>query len=380
MTDTEEWSWPLLHEAQRLALLDILVHGARSRADVARRIGLTRASLTRLTRDLMELGFITEGQIAQRAGRGRPSEMLEVVPSSAYFVGIKLTGDMLYAELSDLRAQPRAEREVVLRSVDELQVVDLIAKVVDGFRRTESRIAAVGVCLAGDVLHGPDGSAVVVGSHFLGWDEVALQELVSRAVGLPVAVSNDVQALTVGHHWFGAGVGTDELAVIGLGEGIGAGMIVGGELIRGARGHPGKVGHLMVSADGPMCDMGHVGCVSAYVTTPAILAATGMETMTEVLDAAARDDVTAVGALNQAIDALGAAVAHITNLVDPELVVIAGEGIVVARHDQELLAQSIARRLDPTSEPPQVVIPDFRFEDYARGAAVTALRQLLAAP
>ena len=377
MTITAEWFWPQLHEAQRAVLLEILINGSRSRADLARRVGLTRASLTRLTRDLLELGFIEEGVTTPSGVRGRPSEMLNVIPSSAHLIGIKLTGDTLYAELADLSTRPRAVRELPLGSVEVEDVVALIAEVVENFRQDAPNIAAVGVCLAGDVLHGPDGSAVVVGSHFLGWNEVPLQRLLEDALRLSVAVSNDVQALTAGHHWFGAGVGVDQFAVIGVGEGIGAGMIVDGELLRGARGHPGKVGHLALRADGPRCGFGHVGCVSSWVTTPAILQAAGQASIDDVIEAAGQGEPKAVAALDAATDALGTVVAYLTNLVDPELVVIAGEGLHLAQRNPALLDRTIRDRLDPAAEPPRILVPEFGFEDYARGAAVVALRGLL---
>jgi DNA-binding Lrp family transcriptional regulator len=99
----EHWAWPSLHDAQRTVLLEVLFHGSRSRADLARRTGLSRTSLTRLTRDLVELGFVSEGEMALPNGRGRPSEMLDLRPESACFAGIKLTGDALYAAVIDLR-------------------------------------------------------------------------------------------------------------------------------------------------------------------------------------------------------------------------------------------------------------------------------------
>jgi MarR family len=89
------WSWPELHETQRTVLLEILIHGSRSRADLTRRTGLSRSSLSRLTRDLAELGLVVEGKPSSPNGRGRPSEVLHLVPDSAFFVGIKLTGDDL---------------------------------------------------------------------------------------------------------------------------------------------------------------------------------------------------------------------------------------------------------------------------------------------
>jgi len=220
-----DWAWPRLHPGQRLILLDMLLHGARSRAELARRAGLSRTSLTRLTRDLVSFGLIAEGEIAALPGRGRPAEMLHVLPSAAHLVGVRLTGEALYAVAVDLNARPVAERGVELVSREVNDVVALIADVVSSLHAEVSRVAAVGVCLAGDVWFDAAGKASVVGSYFLGWEHVPLQVLLEPAVALPVAVSNDVQALTTGHHWFGQGAGKDSLAVIGYGEGIGARIV-----------------------------------------------------------------------------------------------------------------------------------------------------------
>ena len=236
------WAWPDLHDAQRKVLLEVLINGSTSRAELARRTGLSRTSLTRLTRDLVELGFVTEGETSAPNGRGRPSEILNLEPGSAQFAGVKLTGEALYAVVTDLHANviEIEDRPLVSRYVPD--VVAQIAEIVGRFEAAHPRLASVGVCLAGDVEQ-VRGRSVVVGSHFLGWDDVPLESLVEAETGLPVAISNDVQALTAAHHWFGAGVGRSSLVLIGMGAGIGAGIVVNDELVRGTHGHPGKVGH-----------------------------------------------------------------------------------------------------------------------------------------
>ncbi len=357
-------------------LLDVLVHGERSRAELARRTGLSRTSLSRLTRDLVDLGLIEEGETNPPSGRGRPAEMVRIRPASAQFAGIKLTGERLYAAVTDLHAGLLATEEHPLGSRDPDEVVALIASVAARFRDAHPRLSAVGVCLAGDVTLDA-GRAVVVGSHFLGWDEVPLERLVERATGLPTAIANDVQALTLAHHWFGAGVGRRSLVVIGLGAGIGAGIVVGDELLRGARGHPGKVGHLAITDSGPTCDRGHVGCVSSFVTIPAILANAGTDGFWETLDAAAAGDRRAANALAAAVRALGTVIAELQGLVDPEKIIVTGEGLAIAQYDGALLDASIAARLDPASVSPDLDLHEFHFADYAWGAAISAIRHVV---
>jgi predicted NBD/HSP70 family sugar kinase len=368
-------AWPDLHEAQRTVLLEVLIHGSRSRADLARRTNLSRATLMRLTRGLVELGLVTEGETQAPAGRGRPSEMLHIRSEAAYFVGVKLTGDALYAVVTDLHARILATEERSLPSRDVDSVVRLIAEVVEGFS-AEFALTAVGVCLAGDVTR-ENGRALLLGSHFLGWENVALGELVEAATGLATSISNDVQALTVAHHWFGAGVGCSTMALIGLGAGIGAGLVVGDEVVRGSRGHPGKVGHLFVTDDGPQCDRGHTGCVSAYVTIPAILRNAGTTGFWETLDAAAEGDAASDRALRQAGRALGAVVATLADLIDPQKIIITGEALAVARYAREALDTAVRDRLDPAAEPVTLDVVDFAFADYAWAAAIAGIRHVI---
>lgn len=385
-------AWPDLHEAQRAVLLEVLIHGSRSRAELARRTGLSRATLMRLTRDLVALGLVTEGETpdgsggreARRSieaepavakGRGRPSEYLRLRPSSAYFVGIKLTGDALYAAVTDLHSTVVATDERPLPARDVDTVVGLIATVI-GELAGRYRLTAAGVCLAGDVKQ-HRGRAVVVGSDFLGWDEVAVGELVEGATGLPTAVSNDVQALTLAHHWFGAGVGSSSLVVIGLGAGIGAGLVTDDLLIRGHRGHPGKVGHLFVTDSGPRCDRGHIGCVSAFVTIPAILRNAGTETYSQTLVAAREGDERAGSALRDAGRALGVVIGTVASLLDPDKVIVTGEGLETARFAFAQVESGIAERLDPASEPVGVELHEFRFAEYAWAAAIGAIRHVV---
>lgn len=370
------WSWPALHDAQRGVLLEVLVHGSRSRAELTRRTGMSRASLSRLSRDLVELGVVFEGAAEARPGRGRPSETLHVRADAAQFAGIKLTGNALYAAVVDLSAHVIDTVEYPLPSREVGDVVGLIGTVIEELRRTHSRIAAVGVCLAGDVI-GTDGQRRIVGSHFLGWENIPLADLVSRRTGLPAEIGNDVQSLTAAHHWFGAGRGAASLALVGLGAGIGAGVVVGDEMIRGAHGHPGKVGHMRVSDTGPQCDRGHTGCVSAFVTIPAVERRAGGLPFDEVIAEARRGEEVALRAVNDAVRALGVVIGNLTCIADVEKIIVTGEGLPIAQFDEALLETSIADALDPAAEAPLIELHPFEFADYAWAAAVSAIRLVL---
>ncbi|GAA2725220.1 ROK family transcriptional regulator [Cellulomonas aerilata] len=370
------WAWPSLTSAKRTVLLDVLVHGPRSRSQLTRRTGLSRATLSRLTRDLTEAGLLRDGVPAEVLGPGRPSDVVALRADGGRFVGLKLTGTTLYVVVTDLGAGVLHTEEIGLASRDVDDVVATMAGAVLRARSAFPRVSAVGVCLAGDV-HVVDGSAWVIGSDFLGWDRVPLEAAVVAATGLPTAISNDVQALTVAHHWFGAGRGAASLAVVAVGAGVGAGLVLDGTLLRGAHGRPGKVSHLIVTGGGPRCDRGHVGCASAYVTVPAVLANAGLSSFDDVLRAAEAGERRADRALREAGTALGALAANLVNLIDPEKVVLTGEGRAVGEYARAELDAALRRRLDPSAIAPPVEVHPFAFTDYAWGAAITAIRHLV---
>lgn len=371
--------WPELGATEGRVLLELLLHGAQSRVRIAENLGLSRASLTRAARELVELGLVAEGALESRGTRGRPAEILHVRADSAHFVGAKLTGDELYVVLTDLSARIVDETSVPLPSTD---VDDVVALVAETTRRIVADVrvpAAIGVGLAGDIAL-RDGRALLERSNFLGWHGVPLTGLVAEATGLPATVVNDVQALTGAHHWFG-GLGRHRsLVVYGIGAGIGSGVVLDDEVVGGAHGRAGRIGHNRVGGEGRPCDNGHRDCVHSFVTMPAIEhnAGEGPGGYPAAVARARAGDARALAAFRRAAFALGAVVAESVNAFDPEIVAILGEGLDMLDLAPEELARGLEEYLEQ-GEPGAVRIdrPPFHFDLYARGAAVAAMRELL---
>ncbi|MET0302940.1 MAG: ROK family transcriptional regulator [Microbacteriaceae bacterium] len=370
--------WPALHEAQRAVLIELIVRGSQPRVELARTLGLSRTSLTRLTKELMELGFIEEGESQLRASRGRPPELIDVVKDSAHFFGVKLTGDALYAVVTNLGSEVVDTREVPLVDRDVASVVQLIARTSEEMLAAYPRPGAIGVCLAGDV-EAFDGVDHIIGSSFLGWDDpVPLARLVSQATGLPATVSNDVQALTAAHHWFGVGVGRRSLVVIAVGAGSGSGIVVADDLVTGAHARQGKIGHIIIDAEGDRrCPLGHRGCAGALVSMPGIAqnAGAGANDYAEVLERARGGDERASAAFRDAATSLGAITAQFVNVLDPEKVIITGEGIDMVELARGRFEQSYSDHLDArAARDVEIDVHAFQFAHYAWGAAITAIR------
>ena len=360
------------------ALLQLLVHGAQPRVQLAESLGLSRAQLTRVTADLIRRGVVVEGAAIARETRGRPAETLHARPAAAHFVGVKLTGTEIYFVLVDLAGTIvyESERALATRTVDEVvtSIRELLAAAI---AETGIYPVGVGVAAAGDVVQ-HKGRAVLERSSFLGWDAVPLGHKVEKAVSLPTTVVNDVNALAGAYHWFGAGA-PESMVVCAVGAGIGFAVVVGGEVISGANGRAGRVGHDLVGPGGQRCVNGHTECVHSFVTMPSIEANAGVGPgeYELALSLAREGNPRARKAFRDAATALGVAIASAVNVLDPNVITIMGEGVDMLDLEGREFRRALAERLE-RGYPDEVSIarPPFHFDLYARGAAVAAMREL----
>ena len=362
------------------ALLALISAGPMSRGDLAERLGLSAATTTRTVRPLIEAGLIEEQPPVEVAGPGRPTRLLAVVPSSATVAGIKLTDDRLYAVLTDPLGEVLISDSRPLTDTDAGSVTALIASVVAQLaERSGRRPDAIGISLGAAVV----GRRTVVVASFLGWRDVPLAAMVAEATGLPCVAANDVRAFAYAEAWFGVGRGKDPFALVTLGAGIGCGVVVAGEVVSGAQGAAGSVGHLPVDPSGPSCEIGHPGCARALASTPGILRAAAEHLGCEVeelsLDLLLSPDMRRNNGvddvLRRAVLAIGRVVGTLIAYVDPELVVVSGEGVAVVETYREAFDEEVGGLRHWAAAPVPVLLRPFEFDEWARGAAALALDQ-----
>ena len=365
-------------------LLSLISAGPMSRGDLGERLGLSPATTTRTVRPLIEADLVGEQPPVETGGPGRPTRLLAVVAGSATVAGVKLTADRLYAVLTDPLGEVLVGESLPLTETDPDSVTALIASVVAGLaERSGRRPDAIGISLGAAVV----GRRTVVVASFLGWRDVPLAARVAEATGLPCAVANDVRAFAYAEAWFGAGRGKDPFALVTLGAGIGCGIVMGGQAISGARGAAGSVGHLPVDPSGPSCEIGHPGCARALASTAGIVRAAaehlgceekGLD-LERLLDPELRRQAGVDGVLRRAALAAGRVVGTLIAYVDPELVVVSGEGIAVVEAYRETFEKEVDALRHWAAAPVPVLLRPFEFDEWARGAAALALEQWTAA-
>ncbi|MEO3780604.1 ROK family transcriptional regulator [Micromonospora sp. B11E3] len=363
--------------------VELLVHGPLSRAETARRLALSPSALTKLTKPLIEGGYLLYQPTEERPALGRPSQPLAVNASRMSLIGVKLTSDEMFAVRTDLRGQIQREVRRELRSHEVDHVVAEIADAVRELSLPVTPPSAVGISLAGTA---SAGDPIVHTSPFLGWNDVPIGNIVAAATGLPTIVENDVRALTAAQQWFGAGVGRHSFALVTVGAGIGCGLVIGDQVVRSPGRGTGLVGHLAVDNNGPLCEMGHRGCARAYASSAAIqrsiAAALGRPDLTfdQCLALGREQQPAAARVFQEAGRALGRVVATVANITGVELVILSGEAVQMFDVCADAFDAALAEHTHWTSTPVEVVVKPFTFSEWARGAAVAALQyQILGA-
>ncbi|MEV7610060.1 ROK family transcriptional regulator [Microbacterium sp. NPDC089320] len=363
----------MLSESEAAVAKTVLIHGPISRTALAARLGLSPASLTRLTRPFVDRGILVElDDVAE--GVGRPSRPLEISSDLGSFVGVKITGEHVYAVLTDVRARLISEHVAALESHAPADVLDAVKNAVERVSGSTPPPVGIGVSLGGIT----DGTTVEWAS-FLEWTDVPFGTMLARATGLPVRVENDLIALTEAERWFGAGRGLDGFAVITIGAGVGYGLVAGGGVVRTPDAGIGLGGHIPLDPHGPICQEGHRGCSQAMLTSGSIAAQATMAlgrplTYDEALDAAESGDRAASAIVHDSARALGRLIALSANLTLYSDVVLAGEGMRLFDVAEETVRATVLESRDPRASEVRLHIDDSGFTGWARGAAAVAIQ------
>lgn len=365
-----------LEGSSRTVMLEVLRHGPISRADLARRLDLSSASVTRVTKPLVVDGLLRERSAELRSNTGRPAVPLEVVADAAYFVGVKIVKDAVFSVVTDLAGTVVLERKAAVSDRAVESVLAVVVDEVEQLRRTRPRIDAVGVTVGGMVAE----HRSVWGVTALGWGRVELADRLARSLQLPVTVENDVKAFTQAEHWFGTGRGLRSFAVITVGVGIGAAFVADDQLVIGDRGLAGLLDHWPLDSDGPACERGHRGCARVLLTAGAVERRAAVElgqtiTFVDCMELATAGDPVATRIVAEAAYQLGRFTALVANLVGPQRILISGDGIAYALMAEDELRRGLADARHPLAPADDLVIERFEFFQWARGAAAMAIRE-----
>jgi predicted NBD/HSP70 family sugar kinase len=375
-------------------LRHIIAAGTVSRQEIAAGTGLSLATASNLVGELLQVGLLDEVGFRDSGG-GRPRGLVAVRRSGGLLAGVDVAETYVHAELFDAGLR-------VLDSVDEPlhpqenRPEQVVARIVAALRsvvgRSYGRLLGAGVSVPGQVDR--DGGVSVFAPNW-SWHDVPLREQLAAELPVPLYLDNPLRAGVLAELWFGAGRGRDDVAVLTLGTGVGAGLAFHGQLYRGATNSAGEWGHTTLVMDGRPCRCGSRGCVEAYVGAPGIMAQLrdlaphspllrpGDQTATIDALAAAyrRGDPTATAVVGETARYLAVAIGDLVNMADPEVVVLsswvaAKLGEPLLERVRPLLADHALRRPLANTE---ITLCGIDGNPVSLGAATFALEGHLAA-
>lgn len=380
MPAVDPWIGPRGSAAQRL-LRVLRARGPLTRPEAARLTGMSASGVRPLVARLLAAGELVEASPPARASRsrGRPGTLLVPVLPDGVVLGLDFGHSHAGVAVADLGgAHLLAERCAV--DVDR-HAEDALDRAADLARHLLGRAgvaaAAVQYVVAG--VPGPVDRAGRMRSSTIAasWWQLPIADEVARRLGVEpaiVEVENDAQLGALGEHRAGVAAGCADLVYVKASHGLGAGLILGGELYRGASGCAGEIGHAIVEPDGALCRCGSRGCLETVVSvervTRQIQFVTGTDRADLFVSAAEHPAVRRI--VLDAGRALGRALADVCNLLDPELVVLGGELAGAGEALVAGVAESIRRYAQPALAAPAVVCSQLGESAQVVGATALA--------
>lgn len=369
--------------------------GLIARVQVAKELGVSPASVTTLTQELIEAGLIEEVAAPREGdqGRGRPAVALGVRADAHRVLGMKLSDREHTAVIVDFAGRLIADdviprRPGALTLTELLEAMDtLVQRVCAKAGLAPQDLTAVGLGVPGFV---DSHNGVVHWSSVLLDCGVALGQAASARIGLPVHVDNDANLVTLAELWFGAGRRLSDFAVVTIEHGVGMGVVINHRIYRGARGVGMELGHTKVQLDGALCRCGQRGCLEAYIADYALAreATTALNwtykegqsinvLLESLYDHAKAGNSAARSIFRRAGRYLAVGLSNVVNLFDPELIILSGDRM---RYDylyaNETLAEMEALAIETGRPKPPIEIQAWGDLLWAHGAAALALSQV----
>lgn len=334
----------------RAILLCLLQEGPTSRVELAEKLSLSNTTITNLIAELLDQGIVLEEpveSIGKHKRVGRPRRMLQLVPSARYAIGVhigvglfrvaitNLYSDIVFSEIEtfDLETPP----EVVIQNI-----VKQIERAINNSKVDRERVIGVGVGASG-LVNFEEGINVI--APRLGWENVPIQHLMEIQLDMPVCVDNNVRTMALAEALFGYGRDASVLAFVYGRIGVGAGIVVNGQVFRGSGAGAGEIGHTTILPEGgETCTCGNTGCLETLLSEPVwvkqaekIAAAHPASRLAARLNRgeegspieqvffAARDgDKLALEFIEERSCYLGIALANLVNVLNPELIILGG--------------------------------------------------------
>jgi len=337
----------MMRDLNRCLVLNVVRNSEPiSRIDIAKKLNLSPSAISNITNELIRKEFIREIGPGSSQNLGRKPTLLEVDSQTWYVIGVDLERvTSIKVGITNLKGKLIAKVEEPAKNTSPYQVVDLIAGLIDRLINKvnikRERIIGIGMGAPG-LLDQKEGK--VIYSVYLGWKNISLRKLIEKKTGIPLIIDTDTNAPALAEQRYGAGKGARDVIYITIGPGLGAGIIIDGQIYHGIDGTAGEFGHTIIDPNGPLCSCGNYGCLETLVAESSMTKqvieginkgeATLINNLTKnrgdltpeiIYKAALKGDKFAIQIIQKTGYYLGLGLVNLVNLLNPEVIVIGGD-------------------------------------------------------
>ncbi|GAA4510842.1 MULTISPECIES: ROK family transcriptional regulator [Nonomuraea] len=321
----------------------------RTRKELIEVTGLSRSTVTDRVDRLIEAGYIHESGVATSRG-GRPPSVLDIDATSRLALVADLGASHARVALTDLAARPMAEEHIEMRIARGPEAVltwvrQAFRRLLDRTGRPAGQVCGIGLNLPGSVDH---ASGRMIRSFLMpGWDDHPISEALRAEFEVPVLVENDANAMALGE-WWSSWRGCASLVLVKVSTGIGTGIVLDGRVYRGVEEAAGNLGHVRLSeSDDRVCTCGSRGCVASLASGHAIATDLGRDTSRDVVRLVHSGDPAAIARVQEGGRTLGVVLATAVSLLNPGVLVLAGDMAETGEHYLTGIRESVYRRSLP---------------------------------
>lgn len=328
----------VMRTSNRKLILDLIRRGPISRAELAERTQLTRASITQIADELLEAGLVepcsTDCNPDAGTAPGRRRTLLALKHNARFFFGVHISRRRCRVGVVDLYGDVLTDDELPLDGHSPESAADAVAGIIRSrmaqLPYPKEQFLGIGISAPGPVDHRE--GIILNPPNFDAWHNTPICAMLSERTGLPALLEKDTNARALEEKYFGAAMNVSGFMLVQIDEGVGSGVMIRDSLYRGTRGLGTEIGHTTIRYDGPPCRCGGRGCLENYLRIPALLAGSRFADWEQLTGCANEPDAARI--LDRAAEYLAAALVNAFNLYDLEQVFLSGE---VAACPQPLL-------------------------------------------
>lgn len=371
--------------------------GQISRTELSKETGLSLAATCNIVDYLIDKKLLYEVGEGKSTG-GRKPVLLSINKEAFYVIGLKVGAENITFILAGITSNPIKKvvysvpypsspqniLEIIVKGIKELFPLDSFNK---------NKLLGIGIGISG-LINAEDG--IVVKSGILGWENVPLKKMLEDKLGINVYIDNDVNTLAIAEKIFGVAQKYENFILVTIGRGVGAGIFIKGELYRGAIGGAGEFGHIVVDPNGLLCECGNRGCLETFIADPFIIERVKTRlkkgeksiitnlidnydeiTPQIILEAANLGDKFSKEIFKKVGEYLGRGLSVLVNILNPELIILSGEGM----RAQEFIMESTIKSLKSHTfanmcEKLEIVPLKLGDDSWAVGAAALAINKI----